>query len=488
MRVAIVGSGPSGFYAAMRILQSFDAKHGTGEDGACVHMYERLPTPFGLVRYGVAPDHPEVRNVENKFDQVARDPRFTFVGNVCVTDHDAPRMAPAAQVSLASLAPHYTHVLFAYGASDARQLHVPGSGPGALERVYTALDFVQWYNGHPDAHTPDAPFARIPGHEVRHVAVVGAGNVAIDVARILLKQCKAAPPDASLQHTDVPEPVLAHLKTWAVESVDVYVRRGAAQLAFTNKELREMLHLYAPLQPLDPAHLDAAMADVAQHSSTAHKRAMTRLLQQLKKGSTTKYTPEHVPQWRLRLLRSPKAFRGHGRVQEAEWDVTEVRDGRAVSTGTTETTPADLVLASVGYRSQPLAGEPAPALPVPFDHERHIIPNDQRRVVRHGVRVPGMYVSGWLATGPVGVIASTMLDAFGVADDMVKDWRGGARTLCASVGAAAPQDGLPDALRHQHTVSYDDWLRIDAAERERGVRLGKPREKFLRVQDMLNVL
>lgn len=490
MRVAIVGSGPSGFYAASRILHSFDAQFGTGENGVDIHMYERLPTPFGLVRYGVAPDHPEVRNVENKFDEVARDPRFTFLGNVHVTGGaDVPPSA-AVPLPLSSLAPYYTHILFAYGASDARHLHIPGTGPDGLEHIHTAFDFVQWYNGHPDAHTSGAPFPRMRGTDLRHVAVVGAGNVALDVARILLRQCRSAPSDETLKHTDAPQPVLEHLRTWDVESVHLYARRGAAQLAFTNKELREMLSLsHAPCQPLDPAHLEEAQAEVRHSDSVSHQRAMTRLLKQLEKGSKTPYAPDHKPRWGIQLLRSPKAFYGDKRVTQAEWDVTEVRDGRAVTTGATEMTPADLVLASVGYRSQPLAG--TSSLPVPFDPQRYIIPNERRRVVRDGQPIPGMYVSGWLATGPVGILVSTMFDAFGVADEMLADWRaphGQARTLCASAGEKDALRGIPEALRGQRVVSYADWQRIDAAERERGQALGKPREKFLHVQDMLQVL
>ena len=146
MRVAIVGSGPSGFYAASRILHSFDAQCGTGENGVDIHMYERLPTPFGLVRYGVAPDHPEVRNVENKFDEVARDPRFTFLGNVQVTGGADVLPSAAVPIPLSCMAPYYTHILFAYGASDARHLHLPGTGPDGLQHIHTAFDFVQWYN------------------------------------------------------------------------------------------------------------------------------------------------------------------------------------------------------------------------------------------------------------------------------------------------------------------------------------------------------
>lgn len=422
-----------------------------------------------------------------------RDPRVTFLGNVCVTAEATSSIpAPTEHIALPSLAPYYTHILYAYGASDARHLHVPGSAPGELANVASALDFVQWYNGHPDAHGANAArWEQIDGSTLRNVAVVGAGNVAIDVARILLRQSAFAPADQSLRHTDVPQSVLDCLRSWQVENVGLFVRRGAAQLAFTNKELREMLALpHAPFQPMDAAHLSQALAIVAQSEEVGHKRAMTRLLKQLQKGSACTYKADHKPRWGVHLLRAPKAFHGRdGRVVEAEWAVTQVSEqGQAIDTGDSVTTDVDLVLSSVGYRSRPLPGT---ATNVPFDDLRAIIPNERRRVVNQdGHIVPGMYVAGWLATGPVGVIVSTMIDAYSAADEMLHDWRENptTSTLCASYGVPTAERGLPEALEGKRIVHYDDWLRIDAAEKERGRALDKPREKFVRVQDMLDIL
>lgn len=435
--------------------------------------------------------------MEHKFDQVARDPRFTFVGNTTVTaSAAAPPHSSSVHVPLSEIAPYYTHVLFAYGASDARHLHVPGSAPGELRGVCAALDFVQWYNGHPDAHANGSMFRTLDGARLRHVGIVGAGNVALDVARMILRQSRFAPRDESLVHTDTPEPVLECLRSWAVEQVDLYVRRGAAQLAFTNKELREMLSLpHAPFRPLDSTHLDAAIAEAAAYSDVGHKRAMSRLLQQLKKGSKRVWDPSHAPRWGLHLLRSPAALHGDhdGVVKCAEWDVTEIDEGGAAKrTGARETSDVDLLVASVGYRSRPLAGAHAHLL-LPFDAGRAVVPNIRSRVVdEEGAVQPGMYVSGWLANGPVGVIASTMMDAYAVADEMLADWlqtSGRARrTLCGSLGHREALAGVPAALRAQRTVSYDEWLQIDAAERQRGVPLGKEREKFLTVEDMLRVV
>ncbi|WFD32215.1 adrenodoxin-NADP(+) reductase [Malassezia sp. CBS 17886] len=496
LRLAVIGSGPSGFYAASRMLDSFDPSYGTGSDGVEVHMYERLPTPFGLVRYGVAPDHPEVKNVEHKFDKVARDPRFRFFGNVRVTGGPAPPLAhdPCAAIALDQLAPHYTQVLFAYGASEARHLDVPGSD-GALDNVYAALDFVEWYNGHPDAHAPGAPaaaLASVRGEDMRRIAVVGAGNVALDVARILLKQCATSPASLSLAKTDMPEPVVACLSTWQLEDVNLYVRRGPAHVAFTNKELREMLTLTnVAFRPVDRPLLQAAQATVRESTDAGTKRAKTRLLAQLEKGSKTPWdaTPT-TPRWGLSFFRAPAALLGSQTLERVQWNKTHIdAAGRAQPTDDTETTQEDHLISSVGYRSTPLAGHGA--VSVPFDAKRSVISNTRNRITDETGRVcPGLFVSGWLATGPVGVIVSTMVDAYGVADEIRRECAEGAATLCASVGHAEAVPGIPAALEHAHrkVVSFDDWLQIDRAEQERGKPLGKPREKFLSVDAMLRVV
>ncbi|WFC95011.1 adrenodoxin-NADP(+) reductase [Malassezia brasiliensis] len=510
LRLAVVGSGPSGFYAASRVLQSFDRSKGTGDDGVEVHMFERLPTPFGLVRYGVAPDHPEVKNVENKFTEVASDPRFRFFGNVCVTasnDEPPPPGSLSVDITIPQLAPYYTHILFAYGASESRPLGIPGSGPKELRNVFSALKFVEWYNGHPDAHNPanDDEFSlnRVDGSKIRRAALIGAGNVALDVARVLLRQSASAPVDESLAKTDVPSPVLDALRTWKVEEVNLYVRRDAAHLAFTNKELREMLNLpHVAFRPVPEDQLDPAIQQVSTLTEAGQKRAMTRLLGQLKKGSKLSYAQNeaHIPRWGLHLLRSPAALHGTDdpvpALRSVDWNVTEIgADNRAVIKGEQVSSDEDLLISSVGYRSVPLRGEKDTTMQVPFDKTRYVIPNIRNRVVDDEGKVqPGMFVSGWLATGPVGVIVSTMFDAFGVADELVKEWRAGVQgtepppTLCAQVGIREALREAPEALRGQRTVSYDQWLAIDRAERDRGQALGKSREKFLTVAEMLRVI
>lgn len=432
----------------------------------------RLTTPKSAC---VAPD----QNAENRFDEIARDPRFRFFGNVRVTDgaHDHTPHA-----TLSALSPHYTHMLFSYGASKSRTLGVPGSD-GSLRHVYTALDFVEWYNGHPRAHAPGGiadALASISGEDIRHVTVVGAGNVAIDVARVLLRATRHAPRDA-LAQTDMPQSVLDTLSRWHIEQVDICARRGPANAAFTNKELREMLALpHAPMRPI-PAELLADAIDSLPPG--AGSRAHKRLLGQLEKGSTTPWGAEARPRWALEFFRSPAALLGSDAVERVRWDVTKIESGRAAATGEQIESPADMVVASVGYQSRPLPRDGEAG--VPFDSTHHVVPNERGRVVGADGAVPGMYAAGWVATGPIGIIASTMVGAFSVADEIVHDWRSGAPTLC---GSRSPDTTPAAGLDHPHIVSYADWLKIDAAERERGTALNKPREKFVRVDDMLRVL
>lgn len=449
--------------------------------------------------------------MENKFGEVASDPRFRFFGNVCVTASNDEPASPGSltvNVPVGNLAPYYTHILFAYGASESKPLGIPGSGQKELRNVYSALSFVEWYNGHPDAHDPanedDYSLNRVDGSKIQRAAIIGAGNVALDVARVLLRQSASAPAGESLAPTDVPMSVLDALRSWKVEEVNLYVRRGAAQLAFTNKELRELLNLpHVPFRPVPDNLLDPAIEQVSKLTEAGQKRAMTRLLGQIKKGSKMAYTQDeqHVPRWGLHLLRSPAALHGDDSASPAlhsvDWNVTEIdAENRAVNKGEQVKSNEDLLIASVGYRSVPLRGEADSAMQVPFDEKRCVIPNIRNRVVdAQGEILPGMFVSGWLATGPVGVIVSTMFDAFGVADELVKEWHEAlnvgrpSNTFCAQAGFPEALREIPEAVRTpQRTVSYEQWLEIDRAELQRGKELGKSREKFLTVADMLRVI
>ncbi|KAN0061426.1 NADPH-adrenodoxin reductase [Thecaphora frezii] len=520
LRLAIVGAGPAGLYAASRVLAAFPPQQASGSDAVRVHVFERLPTPHGLVRYGVAPDHPDVKNVENKFDQVAHDPRLSFFGNVNVV-HQASAHAEqspyphALQLPLSVLSRYYTHILFTYGASQGRPLGIPGSARGELSGVHTALDFVNWYNGHPAAHDPlilrsqrgrcDLGINLADGK--RHLTVVGAGNVALDVARIVLRSSTPflepsgtaarptsvhAPGLASLAETDVPEPVLAHLASSKVSRVDLVARRGPAQLAFTNKELREMMALDGvAFSAIDKPVLDEALVSIeaigkkteekiksgakgaAESSPTLGEvRVRKRLISLLEKGSKTKMSAageSKTKSWAINFFRSPAEFmaRADGKrsadgmpaVGSAKWNITSLSasapplvstsvrpdepispsartsawgnepgqaytapppgtDGRGGSSGPTGlhstgqmvTTDTDMIVSSVGYRSEPLweadsttpppsaerqsprpesqaSSQHEPLKHLPFDVARSIVPNQGGRVTDASGRI-----------------------------------------------------------------------------------------------------
>ncbi|TKY85013.1 hypothetical protein EX895_006093 [Sporisorium graminicola] len=565
-RIAIVGAGPSGFYAASRLLSRvpFSPLDPPASQPLRIDIFDRLPVPHGLVRYGVAPDHPDVKNVENKFATVSHDPRLRFAGNVNVV-HAASRDARdpyprAVQVGLQELSRYYTHILFSYGASTARSLGIPGSELGELAGVYSALEFVNWYNGHPASHDPSlvAEHFHINLADKHHMTVIGAGNVALDVARIVLRSStpflessarvtsNKAPGLAALEETDVPEPVLAQLARCKIRDVDIFARRGPAQLAFTNKEVREMLALERiAFRPPDKELLDRAAAqleDLAASEASAEAgraneiasevRVKKRLLSLLTKGSKAKADAGDVKTWGLNFFRSPARFlpRQDGvasAVGRVEWNVTALRSGQptassldaadpkkaawgagdaapvsgaasAAATGKTVSTTTDMVVSSVGYQSEPLyppISQPPQALvqdgrlvQLPFDPARKIVPNVGGRIIDPSTQnpIPGAYVSGWLARGPNGVIATTMMDAYSVADVILAD-------LHSEPAAAEVQLGkdLLETLTRENSgqvVGFDGWRAIDQEEKKRGQKLGKIREKILTVDEMLRIV
>lgn len=476
---------------------------------------------------------------------MAADPRLRFFGNVDVVSSSSSSTAPSDQydypdahkLALSELLPHYTHLLLAYGSSLARPLSLSPAPLG----VHSALDFVNWYNGHPASH--DARFlARNPHRRIdvrrgtEHATIVGAGNVALDVARVLLRGARG-PADDGFARTDVPEPVLAHLASRLADlkRVDVVARRGAAQVAFTNKELREMMDLGGATRFQRPSDADLALAKthVDALAEPGPARIRKRLLTILEKGSRDEgaaTTAERT--WALRFFASPVRFDAdaQGHVAAVEWDRmafgarTPTADGDMASTarpwdasqgtaseasattpsaatttaatslartGDRFTTPTDLVITSVGYKGAPLAA-PSSAVPpaapdadtdtaplIPWDAQRGIVPNVAGRVARGTAVVPGLYVSGWLGTGPIGVIASTRLDANTIADAILDDWRAQRPTLSST--ASTRLGSVPESLASSSTpiVDWAGWTRLDDEERRRGKALGKLREKVL---------
>ncbi|GHJ85257.1 hypothetical protein NliqN6_1659 [Naganishia liquefaciens] len=537
LKLAIIGAGPSGFYTASRILSLLPADSEKGKH-VSIHMYDRLPTPYGLVRYGVAPDHPEVKNCQEKFDGLAADPRFRFFGNVSVGTTSSPSSSAttaytypdAVHLPLSQLVPYYSTVLFTYGSSLSNPL--PRTAHSAfsaspLQNVLPALAFVSWYNGHP-AYTHLTDLLDLSA--IDEATVIGHGNVAIDVARMLLKS-----PDA-LAHTDMPTPVVEKLRASRIRKVSAVGRRGPAQVSFTTKEFREMVNLPGvKFNSID----ETLMADARR--MVEGDRPRKRLMDLMSKGG--KSTGDTAREFELGFLKSPQAFLAaedatsgtspSQKVSHIKWSIntllappappphpphppaapattTDETPSTAVvarPTGEETTTRAGLVIESVGYRSESLSSGAEGELALPFDEKRGRIANEGGRVVdESGIMIPGFYTAGWVASGPIGVIASTMQYAYSVASLIINDHfiqppSSNAAALSNPL-PSSPEHGLPQALLDagaqnasvpggkagKRVVEMRDWERIDRVEVERGREVRKPREKILSVKEMLEVL
>ncbi|KAM6377025.1 NADPH:adrenodoxin oxidoreductase, mitochondrial isoform 1-T1 [Pluvialis apricaria] len=457
-RVCVVGSGPAGFYTAQHILKH----HG----GAQVDIYEKLPVPFGLVRFGVAPDHPEVKNVINAFTQTARLERCAYYGNVTV----------GRDVTVAELQQAYHAVVLSYGAEDNRVLGIPGEN---LSGVYSARAFVGWYNGLPENRDLK------PDLSCETALILGHGNVALDIARILLS------PLGLLRKTDITDCSLAALACSKVKRVWLVGRRGPLQVAFTIKELREMINLPGARPVLNPA--DFTGLENAVKDAPRPRKRLTELMIKTaleKPGEKTMEAQAAVAQaaepreWGLKFQRSPQEVLptpDGRRARGVRMALTRLEgsgdSAKAIPTGDVEELECGLVLSSIGYRSLPL--DPA----VPFDTQRGIIPNSSGRVDG----VPGLYCSGWVKRGPTGVIITTMNDSFDTAQSVLEDLQVGILDVSTSrEGFGAVESILRS--RGVRPVSFSDWEKIDAAEVARGKAAGKPREKIVDPQEMLRLI
>ncbi|KAH6629513.1 NADPH:adrenodoxin oxidoreductase mitochondrial precursor [Boeremia exigua] len=472
LRVAIIGSGPAGFYTAHRLLQKVQ--------DAVIDMYEQLPVPYGLVRFGVAPDHPEVKNCQDTFEEVAQSPRFNYIGNVRV-GHD---------IELAKLKPHYDAMLFSYGADEDRRLGVSGED---LDGVFSARAFVGWYNGLPQFQNLK------PGLQSgEHAVVVGQGNVALDVARILL-----APLD-HLRKTDITEQAIQTLSESKIKHVRVVGRRGPLQVAFTVKEARELMKIPSvAFHDIDRSFYPPEIKKLP--------RVQKRTAEVLLKGSIA--TPDEVDRsWALDFLRAPVSMNaGEGLTHISSMTFRKQQfvpgadpldpSARVQPTEDDVTIPASLAFRSVGYKSTSLPG--LSDLGIPFDSKLGIIPNDVHgRIISPDEgpgsltagHLAGLYCAGWVKRGPTGVIASTMQDAFTSADVIAHDWENNVRflngTLEGSKSIRRGWDGVRAEVeaRGVRPLSWADWKRIDQAERLCGEKKGKVREKFASVEDMLKAL
>ncbi|KAJ2144435.1 NADPH-adrenodoxin reductase [Coemansia sp. RSA 564] len=460
-RVAVVGGGAAGFYTAARVLAK------TSNVG--IDIFEQQIPPYGLVRYGVAPDHLEVKNCISKFASVAMDPRVRYFGNTRV----------GTQISVSDLRSVYDAVVLAYGASEDKRLGIGGEdGNSGRVGVVSARMFVAWYNGLPEAQDLHMD---LTSHDT--VVIVGHGNVALDCARILLA------PLEHLARTDITNRALTVLAQSNIRRVEMVGRRGPLQVSFTTKELREMTKLNVDII-CDRDLVERECTSPEGHAYLLHKRPLRRMMDVLLKHSVRPEDAQKEKQFHLRFLMSPaEVIYSGGQSVRFQTNVLEglPESARAVSTNNCVDVPCAMALRSVGYASMALCG-------VPFDNVRRIVPNIAGRVVQNGDAVRGMYVAGWLKRGPVGVIATTMQDAYRTADALVMDLESGSiRNPLASSTSSTSSTSSIDAMLAQTrvaktSVSYDDWLRIDAHEIAVGVAHNKPREKLTSVNEMLDVI
>ncbi|GHF22388.1 MULTISPECIES: FAD-dependent oxidoreductase [Streptomyces] len=429
LRVAVVGSGPSGVFTAQALVQQQTVP------GVTVDVLDRLPCPYGLVRYGVAPDHEKIKSLQNTLRTALEHPGVTFLGNVRVGEEPGA-LAPQRLLEL------YHAVVYCVGAAADRRLGIPGEDlPGS----FSATEFVSWYSAHPDA----AP--RGFGLGARSAVVIGVGNVAVDVARLLARGAD------ELRRTDVPDAALEALAGSRVTDVHMVGRRGPAQAKFTTKELRELGALTG-VQALvrdEEAALDPAWADPSALPSAVRRNV------EVLRGWAGQPEQEEGRRIRLRFFLRPVALLGDGAVEAVRFERTEPDGhGGVVGTGRHEEIAAQLVLRSVGYRGVPVPG-------LPFDVRNGTVPHVRGRVLRDGTPAPGEYVAGWIKRGPTGVIGTNRPCAKETVASLLAD--------AEALLARRPSGDAQSALRAagQEPVEWPGWLGIEAAEAALGQRLGR---------------
>ncbi len=449
LRIAIVGAGPAGFFTAGALLKETDFV-------CSIDIFDRLPTPYGLVRDGVAPDHPSIKKVTGKFEKIASDPSVRFLGNVTFGE----------EVTRDDLKSRYHRIVYAVGAPADRRLGIPGED---LAGSWPATAFVAWYNGHPD-------FAGLEFDlSCERAVVVGNGNVAVDVARILVRSSE------ELARTDIADHALAALRGSRIREVVMLGRRGPAQAKFTNVELKELGKLEGvDVEVVDSdLMLDADSAAVLKSNRTAERNY--EILREMSARPSSGAERRIV----LRFLTSPVELVGEeGRVTCVRTERNRLVTGpngyqSAEGTGECRLLDAGLVLRSVGYRGLPLPD-------VPFDDARGVIPNLAGRVTDGpgGDPVPGEYAVGWIKRGPTGIIGTNKADAAETVRTLVEDLR------VEGAGPAPPGGDVEELLaaRGVRYVTFGDWINLDEQEKRNGEAEGRPRVKFVRVDDMLRVL
>jgi ferredoxin--NADP+ reductase len=454
LRVAIIGAGPTGFYAVDHLQRQASLT-------VAIDLFDRLPTPFGLVRAGVAPDHQKIKSVTAAFDKVATHPRFRFFGNVEL----------GRDLAIEDFRRHYHQILYATGAQTDRRMGIPGED---LAGSHAATEFVAWYNGHPDYR--DCRFDL----DAERVAVVGVGNVAVDVARILCRTPE------ELATTDIADYALDALRRSRVREVHLLGRRGPAQAAFTNPELKELGELTGADVAAVPEEVELDPASRAAIEKTPDRATVKKV--EILGGYARRSPTGQARRLVLRFLVSPVELTGDAagrvtalRLARTELYATPMGAIQARATERTEVLPVGLVFRSVGYRGVPLPG-------VPFNDKWGVILNDRGRVLDPASQRPvtGEYTAGWIKRGPTGVIGTNKPDAAETVTCMLEDLG-----KDAILRPAHPEAEAAEALVRQRQpawFSYADWRRLDALEIARGRALGRPRLKFTSVKEMLAAL
>ena len=430
---AIVGSGPAGFYTAEALAKAYG-------DQARIDIIDRYPVPYGLIRFGVAPDHQSLKAVSRRYDQVAENEQVRFVGNVAV----------GRDVSADELRPLYDAVILAIGAPHDRKLGIPGED---LLGVVGSAEFVGWYNGHPDFTELNPPL------DGTHAAVIGNGNVALDCARILSKNRH------EFEGSDIVGHALEALDQSAIRTVTILGRRGPHQISMTPKELGELGHLEAATPVVDGADFPPVEADDAL--DPGHRKSITILRDFAAAGPDDSKAKRIV----FDFFAKPVRIEGEGRAERLIVERTELDEsGAAKGTGETYEVPASLIVTSIGYQTPRIDG-------VPYDERGGKFANDQGKIAE------GLYAVGWARRGPTGTIGTNRPDGYEVAEQVA------AALAPGSDGGKAGGDGLGALLEERgiKATSFDDWRRIEAAETA-AARPGSPREKLVRHQDWLKIL
>jgi ferredoxin--NADP+ reductase len=444
VRVAIIGAGPSGFYAADALLKS--------DRDVSVDLYDKLPTPYGLVRYGVAPDHQKIKSVIRLYERTCKDPRLRFLGNVTF----------GKDVTIDDINQHYHAVIYTVGSPADRNLGIPGETlPGSL----SATEFVAWYNGHPDYTELE------PDLSAQSVAVIGMGNVAVDVTRILAKSVD------ELRTTDIADHALEALAESQVRDIYMIGRRGPAQGKFTTKELRELGELENAdiiVHPYELAVDEASLASIEGDAIAMKNLEVLRLFA----AKESEGKPRRV---HLRFLFSPVELLGNGHVHGIKLErnrLEQAEDGyiASVGCGVHEELVVQLVFRSVGYRGEPLPG-------VPFDERRNVLPHQEGRVLERpgGDPIPGSYVAGWIKRGPTGVIGTNKADAMETVRSLLAD------ALPEIPAERAEPQAILDLLEAKGVryCTLEGWQALDKIELEAGAAQGRPRVKVTDLEEML---